>query len=415
MSGWAAGPTDVREVAEHRAAVLALATLAGTEDLAPAAAIGRVLAAPVIARGDLPPWDCSAMDGYAVRAADLAGASPSRPVRLAVVGESAAGASTPSTVAAGTAVRIMTGAPLPRGADAVVRQEDTDMGQPWVSIGQGPRPAQNVRARGGDARTCDVVLTAGADLGPPQVAAAVAAGLALITARARPRVAVLSTGAELVAAGRPLRPGQIHDSNSELLATAVTAAGAHVVHHGAVGDDVPRLRAALAELETGADLVLTSGGVSVGAYDVVKAALTPRVDFVGVAMQPGKPQGAGHLPGGTPVVCLPGNPVSAFVSFEVFVRPLLRAMLGATAIDRPLTWGVVDDEWDTPAGRTQYMPVVLGRDRGQGPTIRRAAAGGSRSHLVVGLARAQGLAVVPNHLPHVRAGDRLAVIRTESA
>lgn len=405
----------MREVAEHRAAVLALARLGGTEELAPGAAAGRVLATPVTAHGDLPPWDCSAMDGYAVRAGDLVGATGSQPVPLTVVGESAAGAPTPQTVASGTAVRIMTGAPLPPGADAVVRQEDTDIGHRQVSVSRRPRPGENLRTRGDDTRAGDVVLAAGADLGPAQVAAAAAAGVGLITVRARPRVAVISTGAELVAAGSELGPGQIHDSNSVLLAAAATAAGAQVVHRGSVGDDVHLLRAALAELEADADLVLTSGGVSVGAYDVVKAALSPEVDFVRVAMQPGKPQGAGHLPGGTPVVCLPGNPVSAFVSFEVFVRPLLRAMLGASVVDRPLTWGVADDEWDTPAGRAQYMPVALGPDLGVGPAIRRATAGGSGSHLVAGLARAGGLAVVPAHVERVRAGDRLAVIRTESA
>lgn len=405
----------MREIAEHRAAVLALARLAGTEELPPGAAAGRVLAAPVTAQGDLPAWDCSAMDGYAVRAGDLVGATGSRPVRLTVVGESAAGAPSSRTVGVGEAVRIMTGAPRPPGADAVVRQEDTDMGHPLVSVSRHPRRAENIRTRGDDSRAGDVVLAAGADLGPAQVAAAVAAGAGLLTVRARPRVAVLSTGAELVAAGSELGPGQIHDSNSVLLAAAATAAGAQVVHRGSVGDDVHRLRAALAELEADVDLVLTSGGVSVGAYDVVKAALTPEVEFVRVAMQPGKPQGAGHLPRGTPIVCLPGNPVSAFVSFEVFVRPLLRAMLGASVIDRPLNWGVADDEWDTPAGRTQYMPVALGPDLGLGPTIRRATAGGSQSHMVAGLARADGLAVVPNHVEHVRAGDRLAVIRTESA
>ncbi len=414
MSRWAAGPTDVREIAEHRAAVLALAVLADTEELAPAAAVGRVLAESVLARGDLPPWDCSAMDGYAVQAVDLVGATPQHPVQLEVVGESAAGTPTPVAVGAGTAVRIMTGAPLPAGADAVVRQEVTDLGQPLVSISQRPRPSENVRPRGDDARTNDVVLAAGADLGPAQVAAAVAAGVERVTVRVRPRVAVLSTGAELVTAGSPLGPGQIHDSNSVLLAAAATAAGANVVHHGAVGDEVGRLRVVLAELEAEADLIVTSGGVSVGTYDVVKAALAPQVDFVRVAMQPGKPQGAGRLPGGTPVICLPGNPVSAFVSFEVFVRPLLRAMLGAAVDDRPLTWCTVEDEWDTPVGRAQYMPVVLGPDEGRGPTIRRAAAGGSGSHLVAGLARAQGLAVVPSHVHQVRAGDRLAVIRTQS-
>ncbi|MCB2178256.1 MAG: molybdopterin molybdotransferase MoeA [Actinomycetales bacterium] len=405
----------MREVAEHRAAVLALARLGGTEELAPGAAAGRVLATPVTAHGDLPPWDCSAMDGYAVRAGDLVGATGSQPVPLTVVGESAAGAPTPQTVASGTAVRIMTGAPLPPGADAVVRQEDTDIGHRQVSVSRRPRPGENLRTRGDDTRAGDVVLAAGADLGPAQVAAAAGAGVGLITVRTRPRVAVISTGAELVAAGSELGPGQIHDSNSVLLAAAATAAGAQVVHRGSVGDDVHLLRAALAELEADADLVLTSGGVSVGAYDVVKAALSPEVDFVRVAMQPGKPQGAGHLPGGTPVVCLPGNPVSAFVSFEVFVRPLLRAMLGASVVDRPLTWGVADDEWDTPAGRAQYMPVALGPDLGVGPAIRRATAGGSGSHLVAGLARAGGLAVVPAHVERVRAGDRLAVIRTESA
>ncbi|KGM14735.1 hypothetical protein N867_16575, partial [Actinotalea fermentans ATCC 43279 = JCM 9966 = DSM 3133] len=235
-----------------------------------------------------------------------------------------------------------------------------------------------------------------------------------VTAHRRPRVLVLATGSELVAPGEPRARGQIPDSNSFLLAAAVTAAGCEAVRLPPVPDDAARLREVLAAHEADVDAVITAGGVSVGAYDVVKEALTGWGDvaFVAVAMQPGKPQGLGRLPGGTPVFCLPGNPVSVFVSFEVLVRPALLRMRGLTAVDRPTVPATVEDGWRTPPGRAQYMPVAL-RDEGGAWRVRRAVPGGSGSHLAAGLAAADGLAVVPLDTSEVRSGDLLTVMRCE--
>ncbi|MDO8106709.1 molybdopterin molybdotransferase MoeA [Isoptericola sp. b441] len=399
----------LRGVAEHRAAVLELARVTGTDEVDVGAGLGRVLARDVTAAGSLPAWDSSAMDGYAVRGADLARSSADSPAVLDVVGEAAAGVPSAVPVAPGTAVRIMTGAPVPAGADAVVRQEDVARHGARVSIGRPAHRGEHIRPAGDDVRAGERVLAAGADLGPAQLAAAVSAGARSLVVRRRPRVAVLSTGAELVAAGGALGPAQIHDSNSVLLAAAATEAGAEVVYRDGVTDDVAALRTALAELDGAVDLVVTSGGVSVGDHDVVREALTGPVSFVRVAMQPGKPQGSGRLAAGTPVVCLPGNPVSAFVSFEVFVRPLLRTMLAAAAVEQRSGWGVADDAWRVPADREQYMPVRLEDAATDLPRVRRAVPGGSGSHLVAGLAAAQGLAVVPAHVRHVRPGDRLRV------
>jgi molybdopterin molybdotransferase len=253
-------------------------------------------------------------------------------------------------------------------------------------------------------------------LGPAQVAAAAAAGCDTLLVHRRPRVAVLSTGSELVPPGHTLQPGQIPDSNSYLLAAAVRAAGCEAVRVGAVQDDATSLRSVLAGLDGSVDAIVTSGGVSMGAYDVVKEVLASErgMAFVEVAMQPGKPQGLGSLAGGTPVYALPGNPVSVFVSFEVFVRPALLRMRGLVDLDRPEVTAVVVDGWRSPAGRTQHMPVRFeDKDTSMEPKIRRAGPGGSDSHLVASLALAQGLAVVEADIEQVRPGERLRVTRVD--
>lgn len=403
---------SVRAVAEHRNALLALVTPVAGERCALADGRGRVLAEPVRAAGELPHWDSSAMDGYAVRSQDVAAAGEGAPVRLRVVGEVAAGSDLRPAVTAGVAVRIMTGAPVPPGADAVVPVEETDGGLEHVLVSRAAAPGAHVRVAGDDVRAGDLVLDAGQVLGPAALAALASVGLTEVVVHRRPRVAVVSTGSELVAPGGPLRRGQIHDSNSTLLAAAASAAGAEVVGTGSVVDDVAALRAELARHDGAVDLVVTSGGVSVGAYDVVKELLAPGVEFVTVAMQPGKPQGAGLLPGGTPVLCLPGNPVSAHVSFEVFVRPVLRRLAGAARLDRPTALATVAAGWRPPAGRAQYMPVRL-EDGPDGLLARPAAAGGSGSHLVAGLARADGLAAVPQGTSEVRPGMQVPVTRTD--
>jgi len=253
-------------------------------------------------------------------------------------------------------------------------------------------------------------------LGPAQVAAAAAAGCGRLLVHRRPRVAVLSTGSELVPPGHALRLGQIPDSNSYLLAAAVREAGCEPVRMGVVGDDAMSFRSVLADLDGSVDAIVTSGGVSMGAYDVVKKVLEPDpgMAFVEVAMQPGKPQGLGRLAGGTPLFALPGNPVSVFVSFEVFVRPALLRMRGLVDVDRPAVTAVVVDGWRKPAGRTQYMPVRFeGTDTSTAPEVRRAGPGGSDSHLVASLALVQGLAVVDRDVEKVSPGDRLQVTRVD--
>ena len=357
------------------------------------------------------------MDGYAVRAGDLAGAREAAPVALRVLADLPAGSDARPTVVSGTAARIMTGAVVPEGADAIVPVEHTDGGTEIVQVMQAPEPGVHIRRAGEDAQAGDVVLTAGILLGPAHVAAAASAGCASLLVHRRPRVAVLSTGSELVPPGHALRLGQIPDSNSYLLPAAVRAAGCEAVWLGAVQDDTTGLGSALAGLDGSVDAIVTSGGVSMGAYDIVKEVLAPQrgMAFVTVAMQPGKPQGLGRLTGGTPVFALPGNPVSAFVSFEVFVRPALLRMRGLADTDRRAVTGVVADGWRSPVGRAQYMPVIIEeQETSIEPRIRRAGPGGSGSHLVASLALAQGLAFVEAETTEVRPGDRLRVQRVDA-
>jgi molybdopterin molybdotransferase len=405
MPGVASTPRSVdrRSVDEHRAVVAALLTPMPVEDVPIGQARGRVLAADVIANVALPSFDNSAMDGYAVRAADIAGA----PVELPVAADIPAGRTDVPPLHPGTAHRIMTGAPLPAGADAVVPVEDTDGGLDRVRFAAAPAPGAHVRRAGEDVRTGDVVLTAGTVLGAPQIGVAAAVGSATVPVRRRPRVLVLSTGSELVAAGTPLRPGQIYESNGPMLAAAVEDAGGSAELLRFVPDDVEEFLGRLRDRMTdgAVDLLLTSGGVSAGAYEVVKDAFTGRgVEFVKVSMQPGGPQGAGRVAelGGTGVVTLPGNPVSSHVSFEVFVRPALRAALGHPYPDRPIVTATLGEHWTSPPGRRQFRRGVLDAVTG---TVREL--GGPASHLLGALARAECLIVVPEDATELPAGTRV--------
>lgn len=403
----------MRTVAQHLAHALSLVEPLPAEVVAIGDADGRVLARALLAPQALPRWDGSAMDGYAVRAADLVGAAPDRPVTLTVVADLPAGSGAQPHVGPGTAARIMTGAPVPPGADAVVAVEQTDGGVALVRIDAAPEVGRHIRPAGGDLSLGDLVLADGTLLGPAQVAAAAAVGVGTVEVRRRPRVAVISTGDELVADGAPLQRGQIPDSNSLLLAAQVRSAGGLAQRIGPVPDDVEALRDVLDRLDGTVDLVVTSGGVSMGAWDVVKAALMsePGMEFVQVAMQPGKPQGVGRLAGGTPLLALPGNPVSAFVSFEVFVRPVLRRLLGQPEPAQEL--GVVVEGWRPSPGRAQVMPVRLGPVDGVPGAvgIRPASSGGSGSHLVARLARADALALVDAGVEVVGPGDVVPFVR----
>jgi molybdenum cofactor synthesis domain-containing protein len=365
-------------------------------------ALGRVLAQDVVARWASPPFTNSAMDGYAVRASDAASARPDAPVALGPVGESAAGRPFEGVVSAGQAVRIMTGAVMPEGADAVVPVEQAADDGHVVMVREAPRHAAHVRREGEDIGAGAVALAAGTVLNPARLAAAAAVGHASVPVRRRPVVAIVATGDELVAPGVEPGRGQIADSNSVLLAALVSATGAIPLHVPRTSDDPDAFLDALAGLE--ADLIVTTGGVSQGAYDVVKHALTGKgVDFVAVAMQPGKPQGLGSV-GGTPIVCLPGNPVSVLTSFTVFVRPMLRVLAGEPEPEPMLA--LVGEGWRSPAARRQFMPARWLSDG----TLAPATAGGSGSHLVARLAAAEVLAVVPEEVDEVHAGDSVVVM-----
>lgn len=394
-------------VEQYLERVLGLGTRLPSEPCAVGSGIGRVLASDVTAAVDVPPFDNSAMDGFAVRAADL---TPG--VRLHVAGDIPAGATSVPTVGAGEAARIMTGAPLPPGADAVVPVEQTDQPMGAVALPRSvvvrePVPAgRHVRLRGEDVVVGEAVLRAGLRWSAAAASSAVSLGHDLVQLVRRPRVAVLSTGSELVAAGRPLGFGQIPDSNSVLLAGLCTGWGAGVVSACAVDDDPANFRAALADALT-ADLVLTTGGVSVGAFEVVRQVVDGEISFDKVAMQPGKPQASGRLtaPDGrlVPLLGLPGNPVSVFVSAWVYARPLI-ARLGGWSEEWPDRLLPVTEGWKGPEGRRQFTPVRVGPD-GVSPVHRL----GSGSHLVASLALADGLAVVPERVSSVAVGDSVTV------
>jgi molybdopterin molybdotransferase len=353
----------LRTVAEHQQRITGLlGTLAPTA-VPMAEAQGLVLAEAVVAAEALPSFDNSAMDGYAVRAEDIATATAEAPVRLQVAADIPAGAPV-GVLEPGTAHRIMTGAPLPRGADAVVEVEATDGGTDVVAV-EGARDAGSfIRSAGGDVTQGATVLEPGTVIGPAQLGLLAALGVREVVVRPRPRVLVCSTGSELTDDPVP-GAGQIRDSNSHMLAAAVEDAGAVAMRRLWVADDVAMFLSTLdAELDAGVDLLLTSGGVSAGAYEVVKDALGPRgVEFTKVAMQPGMPQGSGQY-GDTTVVCLPGNPVSALVSFEVFVRPALRAAYGHPYPHRPVCRAALREAITSPPGKRQLRRGRLDLDAG---------------------------------------------------
>jgi molybdopterin molybdotransferase len=398
----------VRTVEEHQAVVNALLPAAPEETVPLAEAHGRVLARDVVARVPLPGFDNSAMDGYAARWAEVGGAAGG-PLRLPVAEDIPAGRSDVVPLEPGTVHRIMTGAPLPGGADVVVPVELTDGGTDLVEIRDCPPAGSHLRRAGEDIAAGTVALAAGAPLGASQLGLAAAVGVTELPVRRRPRVLILSTGSELVAPGEELAPGQIYESNSVLLAAAVDEAGGIPRRLHFVPDDVGQFLATVrAELAT-ADLLVTSGGVSAGAYEVVKDAFGAlgTVEFGKVAMQPGGPQGAGTVDG-VPVVTLPGNPVSAFVSFEVFVRPALRRALGHASPDRLRVSARLAGPLRSPAGRRQFL-----RGRYDGGEV--SQVGGPGSHLVAHLARANCLVVVPEDVTELPAGAEVAVVLVEGA
>jgi molybdopterin molybdotransferase len=397
--------TRLASVDEHLARVLSLVGNTPLERIPLADCLGLAIAEDLRSPVDLPPFDNSAMDGYAVRARDIRDA----PVELPVTDDIPAGKTELTQLTAGTAQRIMTGAPVPPGADAVVQVELTDGGTESVLINGEVEPGAHIRRAGEDVRAGDVVLRAGMELGPPQLGLAAAVGAGELPVRRRPRVLVLSTGSELVAPGNPLLPGQIYESNGVMLAAAIRSVGALAEVLSFVPDDVEAFHKALADRLESADLIVTSGGVSAGAYEVVKDAFTGNgVEFRKVAMQPGMPQGAGKYRG-VPVVTLPGNPVSAQVSFEVFLRPALRAAMGHAVIQRPTRTAVIDEGLHSPPGRRQFRRGLYDPTAG---TVR--LVGGPGSHLLSALAVANCLIIVPEGVGEVAAGDAVTVVSLDA-
>ncbi len=379
--------------------------LAAMEPL-PAAAVpladagGLVLDQDVTAPHGVPPFTNSAMDGYAVQAADTADA----PVTLHVLEDVPAGSVAERKVEPGTAITIMTGAPLPDGADAVVPVEDTAVDGDTVEIRRSVRTGAAVRPAGGDVAAGDVVFPAGERLSARHLGVLASLGIAHPLVRRRPRAAVLSTGDEVLPLDAvELRPGTIRDANRPMLTAMLADAGAEVVDFGIVGDDAEVLKTALVEAAEAADLIITSGGVSMGQYDLVKHVLGELggVDFWRVAMKPGKPFAFGSL-AGTPLFGLPGNPVSVTVAFEQFVRPALLHRMGATRLFRPRVLGRLTEPLSVEAGRTVFVRVRLEYRDGEWHA---GLSGGQLSNQLAALARADAFAVVPVGVADLPAGD----------
>ncbi|MGI8721032.1 MAG: molybdopterin molybdotransferase MoeA [Geodermatophilaceae bacterium] len=389
----------MRTVEDHRAAVAELFSLMPVEIVPLGRARGLVLAEDVTSVTALPPFHNSAMDGYAVRAADVSAV----PTTLPVADDIPAGRTSVFALEPGTAQRIMTGALLPPGADAIVPVEHTDARTDRVTIDTAPKPGAHIRSIGEDIAAGQVALTAGTILYPAQIGLAAAIGHTGLPVYRRPRVVVLSTGSELVEPGKTLQPGQIYESNTALLCAAVQDAGASARAVHFVPDDVAEFLATVERETADADLLITSGGVSAGAYEVVKDAFSDlgTMSFAKVAMQPGGPQGWGRV-GDVPVVTLPGNPVSAFVSFEVFVRPALRTAMRLPSADRPRVRARLVADVVSPAGKRQFL-------RGFFADGDVSQVGGPGSHLLAHLARANCLVVIPEGTEQMAAGDTVEV------
>jgi len=393
----------------HQSEILAAVRALPPTELVLADAEGCVLAEDVAAAVPLPSFDNSGMDGYAVLASDTAKASDDSPVTLPVPGEIAAGDIGAHALVPGTALRIMTGAQLPSGADAVVPVELTDGGTRHVEIRSEVPSGNAVRYAGGDARQGEVLLTKGTRLKPMHIAVAASAGRGRLLVRPRPRVVVLSTGNELAEPGTPLVPGRIWDSNSYMIAAAAREAGAIAFRHAIVPDDPSGVLPILEEQLLRADLLVTTGGVSMGGeHDVVKAALSRlgTITFRKVAMQPGMPQGFGTVGDDRiPIFTLPGNPVSAYISFQLFVRPALGALQGDLTDFLPTVRATLAGPVRSPAGRRSYLRAVLSADKAEVTPL-----SGQGSHQIAALGKANALVIVPEWVVSLKEGDLTDVI-----
>jgi len=408
-----AGGEPLTSVEEHLAEILATIAPLAPAEVGVGDAYGLVLAEDVAAAGPLPSFDNSGMDGYAVRVGDVAAASQENPVTLPVTAEVAAGDTGTYALPPGAAIKIMTGAMLPHGTEAVVPVEWTDGGRAGVTIRASAGYGHAVRLAGGDAKAGEVLVTAGTRLRPMHIAVVAAAGRGTVLVRPRPRVVVLSTGSELAEPGTPLVPGRIWDSNSFMLAAAAREAGCLACRQAIVPDHPEQVLPAIQDQLARADLMITTGGVSMGGeHDVVKAALQElgTIQFRKVAMQPGMPQGFGTIAAPRsaeriPIFTLPGNPVSAFVSFQVFARPALGALqaddgLGLDSVRAGLTGPL-----RSPPGRRSFLRGVLDASRGLVTPLT-----GQGSHQVATLGKANALIVVPEPTVQMAEGEVAEVL-----
>ena len=376
-------------------------------------AYGCVLAQNVVADRDLPDFASSAMDGYAVRSSEVAGATPASPVELRVVGRAAIGERPIGTVGGGEAFQIATGAPVPAGADTIVPIENCESVGGNVRILAGSPEGKHVRLTGEDVRAGETLIQAGRRLQAPELGLLATAGISHPLVRPRPRVVVLSTGDELIPPTQSPEYGQVRDSNAYTLFAALREAGAVPMLAGIARDDVDTFKDMVFSHLLQADAFVSSGGVSVGERDVVKAAFFRRgeVDFYRVAMQPGMPQGFGEVEG-KPYFGLPGNPVSVFVSFEVFIRPALMKMMGRHQVLRPEVKARLEEDVVGPRGKTQFARVRVKRTK-EGWVA--SPTGGRGSNLIATVARANGLAIVPAGVQTAPAGSDVKVMLFRSA
>lgn len=394
----------MRSIDDVRGQILASVRRRGTETVSLDEALGRVLAAPVVAPHDVPSFSNSAMDGFAVRSGDVG--SPD--AILEIVDDVAAGQAAVVEVGVGQAVKIMTGAPMPPGADTVVRVEDTEEEGGKVRIVTSVGAGTSVRPPGGDVKGGTTVFGPGVRITAAHVGTLATIGVVSPSVAIRPRVAVMSTGDELVpAATETLEPGMIRDSNRPMILGLVADAGAEPVDFGRIPDDADSLRAALGEAAATTDAIITSGGVSMGEYDVTKIVLRDEADveFYPVAMKPGKPQGFGKI-GGKPFFGLPGNPVSVFVSFEQFVRPALLHMQGANALLRPRVTGVAGALFVSDPAKEEFIRIRFETDS---PSLRCVPTGGQGSHVLSGVANADAFVVMEVGVDRVEADNPVLV------
>ena len=395
------------EIEEARRLVREAASPLPVEAVELSAALGRVLGEDVVAGEAVPAFDGSAMDGFAVRAQDVAGAGPAAPARLAVVDESRAGSPAAAALGPGQAIAISTGAMLPAGADAVIRLEDTRCEDGAVEVLLAAPRGQSVRRAGEDVRAGQTVLARGTPLGPAQLGVLATLGAAHARCARRPRVSLLVSGDELLAVGQPARAGAVRDANSLTIAALARGAGAEVAKADTVGDDAEETVAALARATAGVDVAVVCGGVSVGAHDHVRPslqALGAHTIFWGLALRPGHPTWFGTL-GPTLVFGLPGNPVSAMVTFVLLVAPALRAMLGMPERGERLT-AVMERDYEKPAGRAHAVRCRL---RAHADGWHAEPTGPQGSHVLSSMLAADALAILPSATVAVRAGERVEI------